>query len=112
MDLVGLMKMDEMLVESAKRKYTIASDSYASLINFRKEIGMSCGKEETSENLASEISREEYEKLLVEGYEALGLILIDMLSVFKVCKEYSCCDAQKQVLLALALYRRKVGGKS
>jgi len=109
MDLVGLMKMDEMLVESAKRKYTVASDAYASLVKLRKEMNM-CGKEETCVDIPSGISSDvEYEKLLVEGYQALGLIMIDMLSVLNTYKDRGSQDAQIQVLVALALYRRKIG---
>jgi len=102
------MKMDEMLVESAKRKYTVASDAYASLVKLRKEMNMS-GKEETCVDLPSGIGSDEYEKLLVEGYQALGLIMIDMLSVLNTYKDRGSQDAQIQVLVALALYRRKIG---
>jgi len=104
MDLVGLMRLDEMLVESARKKYSVASNSYASLVNFRKEINVACGRDETCSNIPNESNSEEYEKLLTEGYEALGLIMMDMI---KVCKEYNCYDTQKQVLVALALHRRK-----
>jgi hypothetical protein len=106
MDLKQIMEFDELLLESARRKYRASTHSMSELIGIMKGGKME-PLDDIPRTMTDDIRQEDITALFSEGWSAFSLIVRDLVDV---CKSQNILDSQQQILLALALYRRKMSG--